>query len=304
MEILKGLNILSERLLVLTNRNERAFVPASVLFLLPDWLYPKTTTGMATILFDQIVFGPVHSRRLGVSLGMNLLPADGKICSFDCIYCECGLNEERRTRSGFPSRQDVKEALETKLASMQAEGIAPDVITFAGNGEPTLHPEFAGIIDDTVATRNRFFPSARIAVLSNATRIGRPAVFEALNKVDDNILKLDSVSDSRIRQLDRPASPSFTFADLLEGLKRFEGNLIIQTMFLSGEYEGRPAGNTSEEEIAGWLQALREIRPRLVMIYTIDRETPVKGLKKASPALLDAIAARARQEGFDVTVSY
>lgn len=259
---------------------------------------------MATILFDQIVFGPVHSRRLGVSLGMNLLPADGKICSFDCIYCECGLNEERRTRSGFPSRGEVKEALECKLASMQAAGIAPDVITFAGNGEPTLHPEFAGIIDDTVATRNRFFPSAKIAVLSNATRIDRPAVFEALNKVDDNILKLDSVSDTRIRQLDRPAAPSFSFDKLLEGLKRFEGNLIIQTMFLAGEYEGRPVGNTTEEEITGWLQALREIRPRQVMIYTVDRETPVKGLKKASPALLDAIAARARQEGFDVTVSY
>lgn len=259
---------------------------------------------MSTILFDKIVFGPVHSRRLGVSLGMNLLPTDGKLCSFNCIYCECGLNEERRTRTKLPTRAEVKEALEQKLSAMQAEGITPDVITFAGNGEPTMHPEFAGIIEDTLATRDRFCPSAKIAVLSNSTFLHKEDVFQALNKIEDNILKLDSVLDSRIRQLNVPNSPSFTFERLLEQLCRFRGNLIIQTMFLKGEIGGEPVNNMTEEEITGWIEALKKIRPKQVMIYTIDRETPVKGLKKASKEELDAIAERTRKEGFDVTVSY
>ena len=236
---------------------------------------------MSTILFDKIVFGPIHSRRLGVSLGMNLLPVDGKLCSFDCIYCECGLNGERRTHTKLPVREEVKKALEEKLSAMQQEGIAPDVITFAGNGEPTMHPEFEGIIEDTIATRNRF-----------------------LNKIEDNIMKLDSVLDSRIRQLNVPNSPSFTFDKLLEQLCRFKGNLIIQTMFLRGELNGESVDNTTEAEISGWLEALKKIKPKQVMIYTIDRETPLKGLQKVSKEDLDAIADWARKEGFDVTVSY
>lgn len=258
---------------------------------------------MATILFDKIVFGPIHSRRLGVSLGMNLLPTDGKLCSFDCIYCECGLNEERRTRSVLPARADVKEALIRKLSSMQEEGVAPDVITFAGNGEPTLHPEFAGIIDDTIEIRDRFFPKTRIAVLSNSTMLHKEEVFRALNKVEDNILKLDSVLDSRIRQLNAPHSPAFTFDRLLEQLCRFNGNLIIQTMFLKGEVDGKSVTNTTEAEISGWIEAMKRIKPKQVMIYTIDRETPVKNLKKVTKDELEVIADRARREGFDVTVS-
>lgn len=259
---------------------------------------------MATILFDQIVFGPVHSRRLGVSLGMNLLPADGKYCSFNCIYCECGLNEERRTRSKLPTREEVKAQLESKLAAMQAEGVAPDVITFAGNGEPTIHPEFGGIISDTLALRDRFFPKAKVAVLSNATQLHRAEVVEALLKVDDNILKLDSVLDSRIRQLNVPASSEFTARKLIEQLSRFNGRLIIQTMFLKGDVAGVSVDNTTEEEIDGWIEALKAIRPRQVMIYTIDRETPLRSLQKQPKEVLDALAARARKEGFDVTVSY
>ncbi|MDH6313897.1 wyosine [tRNA(Phe)-imidazoG37] synthetase (radical SAM superfamily) [Parabacteroides sp. PFB2-10] len=258
---------------------------------------------MPTILFDSIIFGPIRSRRLGISLGVNLLPVDGKLCSFNCIYCECGLNEERRTRTKIPMREAVRKALEKKLLEMQAEGVCPDVITFAGNGEPTVHPEFGGIIDDTIALRNAYCGKAKIAVLSNATMIDRPEVFEALNKIDDNILKLDSVLDSRIRQLDAPNAPSFTFAWLLEHLKRFKGNLIIQTMFIRGEHNGESIDNTTEEEIVGWLEALQQIAPRQVMIYTIDRETPVKGLKKVSKEDLEAIADRARRLGFDVSVS-
>lgn len=259
---------------------------------------------MSTILFDKIIFGPIHSRRLGVSLGINLLPTDGKVCSFNCIYCECGYNEEHRTKSKLPTRAAVNEALLKKLTAMKEEGVAPDVITFAGNGEPTLHPAFAEIIDDTIAARNQFFPNAKIAVLSNATQIASSKVFNALNKVDDNILKLDSVLDSRIQQIDAPNMPSFTFDKLCEGLQRFKGNVIIQTMFLKGEHLNKSVNNMSEEEITGWLEALKKISPKQVMIYTIDRETPAKHLQKATKEELDTIASRARLLGFDVSVSY
>ena len=259
---------------------------------------------MSTILYDQIVFGPIHSRRLGISLGMNLLPTDGKVCSFDCLYCECGFNKDRKTNHRLPTREEVREALRERLTRMQAEGIAPDVITFAGNGEPTLHPEFESIIADTIATRDAFFPKAKIAVLSNATQLHKESVVRALSRVEDNILKFDSILDSRIQQLDRPNQPGFCFARLLEQLKQFKGNLIIQTMFLKGEFEGQSVNNMSEEEVAGWLQALQEIAPKQVMIYTIDRETPAQGLLKATHEELDGIADRARKAGFDVTVSY
>lgn len=258
---------------------------------------------MATILFNQIIFGPVHSRRLGVSLGVNLLPVDGKSCSFDCIYCECGLNKEGRTYRRMPRREEVREALETKLLSMKAEGLTPDVITFAGNGEPTMHPDFGAVIDDTVEVRNRVCPETRIAVLSNATMLHKTSVFDALNKIDDNILKLDSVLDRRIRQLNAPNAPSFTFDKLLEQFIRFKGNLIIQTMFLCGECNGESVDNTAAEEIDGWLEALEKIKPKQVMIYTIDRETPVHTLRKVSKESLEAIAGRARQLGFEVSVS-
>lgn len=258
---------------------------------------------MSTILFDKIVFGPIQSRRLGVSLGMNLLPADGKLCSFNCIYCECGLNEERRTHTRMPVRSEVKVALEQKLEAMKAEGIAPDVITFAGNGEPTMHPEFGGIIADTIITRDRLFPQTKIAVLSNSTMLHKEEVFQALNQIEDNILKLDSVLDHRIHQLNAPNSSTFTFNSLLKQLCRFNGNLIIQTMFLQGELNGENVDNTTEEEINGWLEALKQIRPKQVMIYTIDRETPVKALKKVSKEALETIANRVRQAGLSVTVS-
>ena len=259
---------------------------------------------MSTILYDQIVFGPIHSRRLGISLGMNLLPTDGKVCSFDCLYCECGFNKDRKTNHRLPTRDEVREALRERLTRMQAEGIAPNVITFAGNGEPTLHPDFESIIADTIETRNAFFPKAKIAVLSNATQLHKESVVRALNRVENNILKFDSILDSRIQQLDRPNQPGFCFVRLLEQLKQFKGNLIIQTMFLKGEFEGQSVNNMSEEEVAGWLQALQEIAPKQVMIYTIDRETPAQGLQKATHEELDGIAERARKAGFDVTVSY
>ncbi len=256
------------------------------------------------VLYDSPVFGPVHSRRLGISLGINLMPRDGKLCSFDCIYCECGLNENHRTSAPRPTREQVREALEAKLRSMSDTGELPDVLTFAGNGEPTAHPDFPSIIDDTIALRNRYCPEAHVSVLSNATFAVRPNVHEALMKVENNIQKLDTVSMEYIRRVDRPVG-AYDVEAIVESLKAFDGHVVVQSLFMTGcDDEGRDVDNTGEGYVLPWLQALKEIRPERVMVYTIDRETPQKGLRKASPETLDAIAERVRREGLDVEVAY
>lgn len=256
-----------------------------------------------TVIFPSPIFGPVHSRRLGVSLGINLLPADGKVCTFDCIYCECGYNADRRPKQKLPTREEVRTALEARLQDMQQNGPAPDVLTFAGNGEPTAHPHFPEIIEDTLALRDKYFPGAKVSVLSNSTFIHRPAVFSALNKIDNNILKLDTVDEAYIRELDRPAG-NFSLASVIEGLKAFKGNCIIQTMFLKGSYRGKDMDNTSDKFVLPWLDTVREIAPRQVMIYTIDRETPDHDLLKATREELDRIATLVREAGLEVSVSY
>jgi len=255
------------------------------------------------MLFHEIVFGPIKSRRLGISLGINLLPGSGKICTFDCIYCECGYNADGRTKQGFPSRKAVAQALEDKLQELKTDGITPDVFTFSGNGEPTLHPEFEEIVDDTVELRNQYFPGAKISVLSNATMINRENVFRALNKVDNNILKLDSVFDDKAKLIDQPLLSSFSVVKLIENLKRFNGNLIIQTIFLKGVHNRQTVDNTSEEEVNAWIEVLKEINPKQLMIYTIDRATPEKNLQKLSLEELNVIAEKLRKAGFDVNVS-
>lgn len=258
---------------------------------------------MSTILFDEIVFGPVQSRRLGVSLGINLLPVDGKICNFDCIYCECGYNADGKTSSKLPTREEVKNTLEQRLIRMNETGQKLDVITFAGNGEPTLHADFAGIIDDTIALRDTYCPEAKISVLSNATMLHRESVVQALNKVENNILKIDTPYDRQLRLIDRPSSRDFNIKNLVGQLKRFEGNLIIQTLFLRGESEGQPIDNTGDEEVTAWIELIKEIKPKQVMIYTIARETPAKTLQKAPQQRLQQIAALLSKEGFEVDVS-
>ncbi len=256
-----------------------------------------------TILFPSPIFGPIHSRRLGVSLGVNLLPSDGKVCSFDCIYCECGFNADFRPHSKLPTRQEVSTALEKQLGTMRDNNAAPDVITFAGNGEPTLHPDFAGIIDDTLELRNKYFPNAKVSVLSNSTRILRQSVFEALKKVDNNILKLDTIDPEYIEILDRPTE-KIEIEAIIAQMKRFKGHCIIQTMFLSGEWQGHQISNVSPQYIEPWLEALVDIAPSEVMIYTIDRETPAQKLQKATPEELDKIAELVRSKGLKCQVSY
>ncbi len=258
---------------------------------------------MSTVIYPSPIFGPVHSRRLGVSLGINLLPADGKLCTFDCIYCECGFNKDFRPQKPLPTREEVCVALEARLKDMQANGPVPDVLTFAGNGEPTLHPHFAEIIDDTCALRSQYFPNAKISVLSNSTQILKPSVFEALKKVDNNILKLDTVDVDYIHTVDRPTG-HYDLPRLVERMKEFKGHIIIQTMFLKGTMEGRDVDNTSDRFVTPWLETVKEIAPSQVMIYTIDRETPDHDLIKATSEDLDSIAERIRQAGLQVSVSY
>lgn len=258
---------------------------------------------MSTILFNEIVFGPIHSRRLGISLGINLLPYDGKLCSFDCIYCECGYNKDFKTKTKLPSRTNVRAALEDKLIKLKNENIVPDVITFAGNGEPTLHPSFSEIIDDTIVLRNKFFPKAKISVLTNAMHIGKQKVFDALLKVDNNILKLDSALIDTVRLLDRPNAHSYSIEGQIEQFKRFEGNFIMQTMFVRGSHDGKKIDNTTEHEISAWLEAVRATKPKEVMIYSIDRETPEKSLEKVPIEELRKIGERVKALGIKVNIA-
>lgn len=259
---------------------------------------------MSTIIYPSPVFGPVQSRRLGVSLGVNLMPGDGKVCSFDCIYCECGFNADFRPRQKRPTRQEVKTALTDVLRSRHENGEPLDVITFAGNGEPTGHPDFAGIIADTIEVRNMYFPDAKVSVLSNATFLDKQDVHEALRRVDNNIQKLDTVCIDYISLVDRPVLPAYDVSKVIERLKAFDGHVIIQTMFMRGDFEGRCVDNTTDDYVLPWLEAVKEIAPGKVMIYTIDRETPAQGLLKAEPAVLDAIRNRVEALGISCSASY
>ena len=258
---------------------------------------------MSTFLFDEIIFGPVKSRRLGVSLGINLLPTNIKVCSFDCIYCECGWTPKKYTeKAKLPTRLEVKEKLEFKLTEMAVQKELPDVITFAGNGEPTLHPEFAGIIDDTILLRNRLAPNARIAVLSNATMLHKPTVFNALLKVEDNIQKLDSAYSSTIEIMDCP-NGNFDLNRLVNQLSAFNGKVIIQTMFIKGTFKDQVVDNTTETEISAWIELLKKIKPAQVMLYSVDRDTPLETLTRVQSTELKAIAAIVADAGIPTLVS-
>ena len=254
-----------------------------------------------TILYDNMIFGPVRSRRLGLSLGINLLPTDCKLCSFNCIYCECGW-----TLGGQHPRFNDKDAvlmmLEERLVEMVLGGTPPDVLTFAGNGEPTMHPHFEEIVESVVALRDKFCPKAKVSVLTNATMLHRESVRRALRRVDNPILKLDSAFDSTVQLIDKPLG-HYSVADVVEEMKLFEGECIVQTMFLRGEFEGEVVDNTTEEEVAAWLRLVEEIGPRSVMVYTIDRDTPAPNLEKVPVEELKAIAERVRALGIECSVA-
>lgn len=259
---------------------------------------------MQTVLFHETIFGPIHSRRLGTSLGVNLTPDDGKICSFDCLYCEAGFNAQGVGTTGFSSRESVSHLLEAKLAEMKEHGDGLDVITFSGNGEPTLHPEFGVIVDDVLALRDRYYPEAKVSVLSNSTRIFDTTVAAALKKVDNNILKLDSAIDSTIKLLDRPNSPGFTAEKVIGSLKQYSGTGIIQTMMLRGEWEGQRIDNTTDAEVEALVKAYIDIAPRQIMLYSIDRQTPARTLEKIPAEELSIIGKHIEEQtGISVKVN-
>ena len=251
------------------------------------------------MLFDSIVYGPIRSRRLGVSLGVNLMPTTAKLCTFDCVYCECGWNQPV-SHPQLPTREQVRAALEYQLSTLDVQ---PDVITFSGNGEPTLHPDFLGIIQDTCALRNQYCPNAKVSVLSNSTQLGRKDVVEALLLCDNRILKLDSAIDTTMQLIDKPVNQHLTVAQIIQWLSLFEGNFTLQTCFLRGEYEGKVIDNTTREELDAWYQAVNILQPKQVMIYVIDRATPLQTLSKVPAEEMEAIAAPLREEGIDVIVS-
>ena len=251
------------------------------------------------MLFDSIVYGPIRSRRLGVSLGVNLMPTDAKVCSFDCVYCECGWNQPV-LHPQLPTRQQVREALNSQLSTANCQ---LDVITFSGNGEPTMHPDFLGIIQDTCALRNQYCPAAKVSVLSNSTQLGRVEVVQALKLCDNRILKLDSAIDATMRLIDKPVNPHLTVAQVMEWLQQFDGDFTLQTCFLQGDYHGQVIDNTTPEELAAWYQAVEILHPKQVMIYVIDRATPLQTLEKIPAEQMQAIAKPLLDKGIDVIIS-
>lgn len=256
---------------------------------------------MSTILFDKIVFGPIKSRRLGTSLGINLLPMHGKLCTFDCIYCECGFNKDGREDSRLPEVDDFRKALEWKLKKLTQDGIHIDTITFSGNGEPTLHPYFEEIIDYTVQLRDKFYGSAVISVFTNGSRLWKESVRNALKKIDNPIIKIDSPLESFVQMIDRP-NGEYSLARCIDDIKLFGGNFVLQTMFLKGSVNGKYFDSSCEENVKEWIALVRELKPRSVMMYTIDRETPTKGLEKVSVEKMTEIARPLIADGFDIQI--
>lgn len=255
------------------------------------------------MLFENIVFGPIHSRRLGTSLGVNVLPTEKKYCSFNCIYCECGWNVvDTRVNVPFNKREDIRAALEHRLSvNTEAENANIDSITFSGNGEPTLHPDISGIVDDVMALRNKYCPQAKVTILSNSTNLVREDVFAALQKVDNPILKLDAGTEQMFKAINKPVSARFD--DIVERLIVFGNKCIVQTLLLRGENDGVVIDNTSEKEFSSWLEIVKRIKPRSVMLYSIDRVTPEKNLEKLLIPELEHYAARIREAGIE-TATY
>ena len=246
---------------------------------------------------EKVVFGPIRSRRLGSSLGINLLPEEGKICTFDCIYCECGWNKDGRNDTQLPSATKVRKALETKLKQCLSDGIPIDSITFSGDGEPTLNPDFPQIIDDTIRLRDQYYPNSKITVLSNATRVHLPQVFNALRKVDNPTMKIDAPTNALVEKINHPA-PGYDINKVLEALKQFNGDFIMQTMFL----KSKDFDSSSPEVLNGWMDIVRLLKPREVMVYTIDRPTPEEGLQKFTVEEMRRLVQPLIDEGFLIQI--
>ena len=252
---------------------------------------------MATFLWNDIVFGPIHSRRVGRSLGINLLPREAKVCTFDCVYCECGGLKRGASTHRLPTLDEVREAVEGRFSELAAAGPGIDSISFTGNGEPTLHPDFPAIIELTLAARDRWFPQAVVSVFSNATRLDRPEIVEALKRVDNPILKIDCATDALAKVMNRPRK-GYTVARTVELMKIFNGNFILQTMLVKGPV----VDNTTPEALDAWRNVVRELHPREVMLYSVERDTPVAGIERVDADFLAQAAAPLVEEGFRIQI--
>lgn len=256
---------------------------------------------MATFLFHELIYGPIHSRRLGNSLGVNLLPTEKKYCNFNCVYCECGANIPGHVGQ-LARRQELAQALESKLKELHANGDKLDSITFAGNGEPTIHPDFHGVIEDTVRIRNQYFPKAQISVLTNATRVCDDKIVETLRLVDNRILKIDAGSNDMALLIDRPVG-KYSLEKQVELFKKFNGDFTLQTMFLAGVVDGKEINNMTDSEVDAWIEIVKQLNPKMVMIYTIARDTPEQNLRKATHDELMKIRDRVEALGIKISVS-
>lgn len=254
------------------------------------------------MLFNEIAYGTIRSRRLGVSLGLEIMPLQHKLCTFNCVYCECGWNEPIQ-RPVLPTRAEVYEALETKLRNMVAADEPLDVITFSGNGEPTLHPDFYPIMQDTCALRDQYYPKAKVSVLSNSTQLGREDVMKALRMCDNRILKLDAGTETMFKRIDMPVNEQLTIDTIVQWLAQWNGDFVLQTCFLRGEHNGQVIDNTTPAELEAWYSIVRQLHPKQIMIYVIDRRTPEENLVKLSREEMEQIAAPLIADGMDVIIS-
>ena len=256
---------------------------------------------MGTFLFETTIFGPIKSRRFGDSLGINLLPNDYKLCNLDCVYCECGWTLPPNGKVELPTYEEVAEEFENYLIDLKSRDVNVDSFTFAGNGEPTVHPDFPRIIDLSISLRDKYYPQANVSVLSNGILFNKKEIKEALHKVDLPVLKLDAGTDKIYHLIDRPKAKK-TLEYLATNYKQLAGKIVIQTLFLRGEYKGEKFDNTTEEELSAWVKLIKEIKPRDVMIYSLERDTPTDNLERIELDKLEEISEMLNKEGIKSSV--
>ncbi len=246
------------------------------------------------MLFNEIVVGPIHSRRLGCSLGVNVLPTQKKYCSFNCVYCECGWNEiDTRIKVPFNDRLVIKNELEKYCKNTDKKELAKiDSITFSGNGEPTLHPEILQIVQDVISLRNIYIPQSKVTILTNSTQLSREDVSKALHLIDNPLLKIDAGTEKMYKLISQPVNCSFEEIKL--NILNFGPNCIIQTMLLRGELDGQTIDNLSEEEFSNYLDFIKKVNPKQVMFYSLDRIPPAKHLIKVDKAEMEKYADKLR----------
>jgi wyosine [tRNA(Phe)-imidazoG37] synthetase (radical SAM superfamily) len=238
-------------------------------------------------LQEGIIYGPINSRRLGRSLGINLLPTTFKLCPFNCIYCQYGWTEAHTDDASkygddLPSTGQVKEKLEGWLKKDQKVSY----ITFSGNGEPCLHPKFDKMVQIASKLRDKYVPQARLAVLSNSTCLAKNSVLEGLKKLDVRIMKLDCGSEETFREVNRPHQ-NVKYEEVIQGLRDLD-HIIIQSVFMDGE-----TNNIENEDIEKWIEQLNYIRPTEVQIYSIDRPSADQALRLVEKGRLEEIAQKA-----------